>query len=205
MKDPSSIVCATGNDHKVTELKALLESFEVTRPLQSAAALGGMPAVEENAPDFEGNARLKAVALIDKAPAGTLILSDDSGLCVDALDGEPGIRSARFAGEAADAKANNALLLDRLGAIPFEARTGQFICVLCLLGATGKTQFFTGICRGNITTDPRGEKGFGYDPLFQPDGYSRTLAELGPSVKNRISHRALAVEKLARYLRSTDG
>lgn len=189
------LVLASGNRHKIGELHDLLRplgGWEVFGPER----IGGMPPVEESAPDFFGNARLKAEAL--RASAGArAVLSDDSGLCVEALGGAPGVYSSRFAGPGADDKQNIAKLLQSLSAATGQGRRAHFCCVLCLwLPDEDAPCFFEGSVHGTIAADPRGSMGFGYDPVFVPDGYDQTFGELGAVVKKRISHRARALEKL---------
>ncbi len=191
------IYLASGNAHKLEEIQALLDGLPIT--LHSANSLGGMPDVDENAPDMPGNARLKAQALLALAPANAWVLADDSGLCVKALFGAPGVRSARFAGENATDADNNAKLLDALKIVPSEKRLARFVCVFCLLSTDGE-HLFQGELLGRIADAPRGTEGFGYDPLFIPKGYEQTLAELGPDIKNTISHRAAAAASLKKWL-----
>ena len=216
------LLIATRNKHKVDEIKSILgDRFEYLTLSDFAAA----PAVVEDAPDFAGNATKKAVALANWIASGgnakgiEFVLADDSGLEVDALNGAPGVHSARFAaldtgaeGNSDDAE-NNAKLLRLLKDAPAEKRTGRFRCVIAYTpvpeGGTEvasktceaneaelATEIFDGTCEGKILEEPRGAHGFGYDPLFVPDGFSATFAELGEETKNRISHRSRALEKL---------
>ena len=170
--------------------------------IDGATTLGGMPDVDENAGAFTGNALIKARALHKIAPAGAWVLADDSGLEVNALGGAPGVFSARFAGVGAKDGANTEKLLKALEIIPDGSRSARFVCVLVLLGPDGKEKFFEGDCRGRIGRVPSGGGGFGYDPVFFPDGFEKTFAELGDDVKNKISHRARALQKLFLHLRS---
>lgn len=156
------------------------------------------PEVEETGDTFLENATLKAVAISRLVPG--LILADDSGLEVDALRGAPGVRSARFAGEKADDAANNAKLLAALEEIPDGKRTARFRCVMVAAEAGGVLAHFDGTVEGGINGAPRGTHGFGYDPLFVPEGFHRTFAELGPDTKNRMSHRARALQALREWL-----
>jgi XTP/dITP diphosphohydrolase len=172
--------------------------------VEGASALGGMPPVDENAGTFSGNALLKARALQKLAPAGTWVLADDSGLEVQALGGAPGVHSARYAGAGAKDGANTEKLLRALEIIPDSARAARFVCVLALLGPKGEEKLFEGECRGRIGRTLAGGGGFGYDPVFFPDGFDKTFAELGDDVKNKISHRALALRKLFNYLQSQE-
>lgn len=160
-----------------------------------------MPAVVEDAGTFVGNARKKARALHAKLPPGSWALADDSGVCVDALDGGPGVDSAYYAGPQGDPAANLAKLVTVMRDVPEARRGAHFTCVLLLIGPEGDEHVFEGQCPGRLRRDPRGGAGFGYDPLFVPEGYEQTYAELGDEVKNQISHRARAWEKLAEWLR----
>jgi XTP/dITP diphosphohydrolase len=195
-----TLFLATGNTHKQAELRTLLASARQAWTVESAAALGGLPPVDENADTFAGNALLKARALRALAPADAWVLADDSGLEVDALDGAPGVRSARYAGPNAGDAANNAKLLRELAAVPESRRGARFVCVLALLAPDGSEHLFEGVCNGRIGAVPAGASGFGYDPLFIPNGYAQTFAELGAEVKNRLSHRARAREQLLAHL-----
>ncbi len=157
-----------------------------------ATALGGMPAVLEDTGTFLGNARKKAEALRPILPVGGWALADDSGLCVDALGGAPGVESAYYAGPQGDPTANLAKLVAAMRGVPDARRGAEFVCVLLLAGPGGLEQSFEGRCRGVLAREPRGSGGFGYDPLFVPEGHAGTLAEMAPGEKNRISHRGLA-------------
>ena len=193
---------ATGNAHKVDEMRQLSAWHQCRWNVRGAGDLGGMPEVEENADTFAGNAALKAQALRACAPDNSWVLADDSGLAVDALDGAPGVYSARYAGPGASDADNFALLLENLR--PFsdpEHRRAHFICVLHLIAPDGTAQACEGRCSGHILFEPRGEHGFGYDPVFQPDSYNHSFAELGPEVKDRLSHRAHAFARLCKQVR----
>jgi len=196
------IIIATGNAHKVLELEQLLAGLGVQ--VESAAVVGGMPEVEESGQTFAANALLKAAALRALASASAYVLADDSGLEVDALNGAPGVYSARYAGpEASDAE-NRHQLLTALAGAGDAPRTARFRCVLCLLGPKGEAQYFEGSCEGSITEAERGKEGFGYDSIFMPEGYTKTFGELGESVKQRLSHRANAVHALRDFLAGAD-
>lgn len=194
---------ASGNPGKARELETLAagtrllggERIEVA----SAAALGGMPEVVEDTGTFLGNARKKALALAALLPAGGWALADDSGLCVDALGGAPGVESAYYAGPVSDAAANLAKLVAAMQGVPEERRGAQFVCVLVLLGP-GTERHFQGVCRGRLSVQPRGSGGFGYDPLFVPEGHTETLAELPAGAKNAVSHRGRAWAECAGWL-----
>lgn len=192
---------ASGNAHKAAELQALAEASSLPVTVASARAIGGMPDVVEDSGTFIGNARLKARALQPRVPAGAWALADDSGLCVDALDGAPGVESAYYAGPGGDSRANLAKLVEVLRDVPAARRAAQFRCVLVALGPDGAEQIFEGVCPGRLLVQPRGQGGFGYDPLFVPDGYDASLAELGDRIKNTVSHRARAWQQLAAWVR----
>jgi XTP/dITP diphosphohydrolase len=192
------LIIASGNAHKVEEFESLLKGldFEVV----SAKFCGGMPDVNENGESFAANAQIKAEALKALAPADAWVMADDSGLEVDALDGAPGIYSARYAGADASDGDNLDKLLDALQGLSASKRTARFRCVLCLIDPEGHISHYDGSCEGRIAKEKQGGKGFGYDPAFIPDGYKETFAHLGESVKSRISHRANAVQCLREVL-----
>lgn len=192
---------ASGNAHKAAELQALANASGVDVEIVSARAVGGMPAVVEDAGTFVGNARKKAHALRAKLPPDGLALADDSGLCVDALGGGPGVESAYYAGPNGDSAANLAKLVTVMKDVPAGRRAAYFVCVLVVLGPGNEEHVFEGRCLGRLQLQPRGGAGFGYDPLFVPDGYDVSFAELGDDVKNTISHRARAWANLADWLR----
>jgi XTP/dITP diphosphohydrolase len=161
----------------------------------------GVPEVVEDADTFAGNARKKA-AEVSRA-LGLWVVADDSGLVVDALDGAPGVFSARYAGEPCDDQANNRKLLDAVADVPDAARGAAFRCALALADPTGAIRWeVEGICRGRLTREPRGPGGFGYDPLFLIPEYHRTFGELSPLVKHQLSHRARAFARLRAGLSS---
>jgi XTP/dITP diphosphohydrolase len=193
---------ASGNAHKVAELQALADASKLAVEIISARAVGGMPAVAEDTGTFIGNARKKAAALRTRLPADGWSLADDSGVCVDALEGEPGVESAYYAGPQGDAAANLAKLIRVMRDVPEERRAAEFRCVLLLIAPDGSEHVFEGVCRGRLQREPRGGAGFGYDPIFVPDGFTQTYAELGDDVKNTISHRARAWQQLAAWIRA---
>lgn len=193
---------ASGNSHKVAELQSLADSSGVSVEIVSARAVGGMPPVVEDTGTFVGNARKKALALRAKLPPDGWALADDSGLCVDALGGGPGVESAYYAGPQGDSAANLTKLVAVMRDIPPDRRSAYFVCTLVLIDAGGEEHVFEGRCAGRLQREPRGGAGFGYDPLFVPDGFEDSFAELGEDVKNRISHRARAWAKLAEWLRN---
>jgi len=192
---------ASGNAHKVLELQSLAAASSLPLTIRSARDVGGMPVVVEDAGTFAGNARKKALALRPLLPADAWALADDSGLCVDALGGAPGVDSAYYAGPQGDGVANLAKLVGVMRHVPDAQRRAQFRCVLYLLGPNVEEHVFEGVCAGRLLHAPRGGAGFGYDPLFVPDGHAESFAELGDTVKNAISHRALAWAKLAEWAR----
>jgi XTP/dITP diphosphohydrolase len=190
---------ASGNAHKVQEFQTLASlSPALGLEIVSAKALGGMPAVVEDAGTFVGNARKKAQALFAKVPAGGWALADDSGLCVDALGGEPGVESAYYAGPQGDSAANLAKLVSVMRGNP--RRSARFRCILVLIGPGGQEQGFEGACEGNLLEAPRGGGGFGYDPLFVPEGYDRSFSELPETDKHALSHRGRAWAHLVAWL-----
>lgn len=175
------LIVATHNRNKVREISQMLPGWEIVA--EDSAA-------EETEPTFKGNSMLKAKALQPKHP-GAWILADDSGLEVFALGGAPGVRSARYAGEDGNTPKNNALLLKNMENIT--DRRAQFTCAVALIAPDGGEYSVEGHCPGTILTAPAGEGGFGYDPLFVPDGFTKTFAELLPEEKNAISHRGRAL------------
>lgn len=195
------IFLASGNAHKVAEMGALAARDGLVVEVVSAKALGGMPAVSEDTGTFEGNARKKARALWAIAPKGSLVLADDSGVCVNHLDGGPGVESAYFAGPQGDAAANLRKLTEVMRGVPPERRGARFYCLLFLIDETGGEHVFEGACGGTLLDEPRGGAGFGYDPLFVPEGYAESYAELGDEVKSQLSHRARAWAALSAWWR----
>lgn len=197
---PLVFYLASGNAHKVGELQTLARTAAVAVQIRSARDVGGMPPVVEDTGTFIGNARKKAAALRPLIPADAWALADDSGVCVDALGGEPGVESAYYAGPEGDPAANLALLVREMRAVTAAERGAQFYCVLVAIGPDGTEHRSEGICGGRLLFEPKGGSGFGYDPLFVPDGYTLSYAELGDDVKNLISHRARAWAALVETL-----
>lgn len=191
------LVVATGNQGKLREIRRLLADAGVR--VLSLADFPHLPEVEEDGETFAENARKKAQTVARLT--GRLTLADDSGLEVAALGGAPGVRSARYAGEGATDEDNNRKLLAALAAVPREERGGAFVCVMALCDPGGDCRFFEGRLEGEILEAPRGEEGFGYDPLFLLPGEGRTLAELPLEVKNALSHRGQALRKAMEHLR----
>ena len=187
----NQLILATHNEHKAQEFRDILPQYSV----QTLADLEHNEEIEETATDLEGNSLIKAETIFKRY--GHVVISDDSGLEVDALNGAPGVYSARYAGEPRNDQRNTEKLLDKLhGAFN---RDAQFRTVITLMNAENSFQF-EGIVSGTIAKSPRGKDGFGYDPVFVPEGYQQTFAELAADVKNKISHRANAIEKLLNFL-----
>lgn len=184
----SRLVLATHNSGKVVELQALLAGRGVE--VIAAGALG-LPEPEETAPDFAGNARLKAMAA---TVSGLPALADDSGFCVAALHGEPGVLSARWAGPQKDFSAAMNLVWERMAGA--QERRAWFVCALCLAWPDGQTATFLGRAEGAVVWPPRGGRGFGYDPMFVPAGGVATYGEMEPEAKHAVSHRAQAMAQL---------
>ncbi|HXY74884.1 MAG TPA: XTP/dITP diphosphatase [Dehalococcoidales bacterium] len=185
---PPKLLLGTNNKGKLREYHALLEGvpFELVSP----ADIGFSADVAETGKTFKENAGLKASVFMQKS--GLITLADDSGLEVDALQGEPGVMSARYAGENATDMERIRFLLSKIKDIPWEKRTAQFRAVIAIAVPGEEIRFAEGECLGYITFEPRGEKGFGYDPVFFVPELGKTMAELNPAIKNRISHRGKA-------------
>jgi XTP/dITP diphosphohydrolase len=194
-----SVLLATGNSHKTREIRALLGEGWLVEDL---SAHPDWPETDETGATFPENAALKAVAASLLAP-GALVLADDSGLEVDILAGAPGVYSARYAGPGANDAANRRKLLAELDARgALHARpVARFRCHIAVARSGSWLAGFDGTVEGTIAPEERGAGGFGYDPLFIPNGYEQTFGELSPEVKNRLSHRAAAAEQVAEYLR----
>ncbi|MFZ0389745.1 MAG: RdgB/HAM1 family non-canonical purine NTP pyrophosphatase [Calditrichia bacterium] len=189
------IAIATANEHKLKEIREILNC--ISAELLSLKDFTDVGEIAETGTSFRENALIKANALYQYC--GLVTLADDSGLEVDALDGAPGIYSARYAGPGHIQQANNSKLLKELAGIKASRRTAQFRCVVAIVG-DGYQKFAEGIVRGSIIKELRGSGGFGYDPLFVPDGYDRTFAEIGVSTKNKISHRTIAFRQACRLI-----
>ena len=214
----TTLLIATRNRHKTDEIRAILGAEVQCLTLND---FPGAPPLVEDAATFAGNAARKAEQLAAwlasrpdlalRFPAGGFVMADDSGLEVDALNGAPGVFSARFAamdagagGNSSDAD-NNAKLLRLLADVPLVKRTARFRCALAVVGvhspsAVRRPQIFDGACEGRISFTPSGQGGFGYDPLFVPDGFAQSFADQGEEVKNRLSHRAHALARLREWL-----
>lgn len=186
------IFVATHNQHKIREIGEILAGWEILPDDPEG--------VEENAPDFIGNALIKVRAIAAKHP-GEWSMADDSGLEVKALNGAPGVRSARYAGESSNTAANNALLMKNLEGI--KDRAANFTCAIALVDPEGKEHVVEGKVFGKIAESASGNAGFGYDPFFIPDGYEKTFADLSADEKNAISHRGRALEKVREIVHSS--
>jgi XTP/dITP diphosphohydrolase len=196
----TKLLLATNNKGKVLEYRSLLQGlpFELVTPAMAGLRLE----VAETGSTFTENARLKALAFAQASRLMTL--ADDSGLEVDALNGEPGIRSSRYAGEGANDRDRVIFLLDKLKDVPREKRTAHFTCVIALVLPDSSLRFCTGECHGLIAFEPRGNQGFGYDPIFYFPDLQKTLAELPPDIKNSLSHRARAAQKACEILKKLE-
>ena len=196
------LLLATRNAHKTCEFADILgKDFEV----RDLSSVQDTPEIKETGGSFEENAILKALAVSQlRSASGGLVVADDSGLEVDALNGAPGIYSARYAGENASDKANVDKLLRDLSRqdVPAAKRTARFRCVIALARAGELLGTFEGLVEGVIVDLARGRNGFGYDPIFVPEGFDRTFADLPAGIKNKISHRAKAITRLREALRS---
>jgi len=192
------LLIASANAHKVAEIAQLLAELP-----WNIKCLSDFPSVDvppEHGSTFEQNAREKAHYY--SACFGVPCVADDSGLAVDALNGAPGVHSARYAGKVSSDAQNTAKLLAAMADVPEGRRRARFICCAVLVRPDGSSHLEEGVVEGRIAAGPRGRSGFGYDPVFIPEGYDRTFAELGPEIKQSISHRARAFAKLREYLES---
>ena len=198
----TTVLIASNNAHKATEIAEALDFPGWEFNTLKQVGVSSDPA--EDAETFLGNARIKAHAA-QQASGGMPVLADDSGLEVDALDGAPGVHSARYAGEPCDDAANNAKLLDALSDVADEARTARFVCQLVFLDENGNEVDARGTVEGRIAHEAHGENGFGYGPLFLPEvfGFERSLGEAKPEEKNAVSHRGNALRELRAKLSGT--
>jgi XTP/dITP diphosphohydrolase len=192
------LLLATRNRNKVLEIQRALD--DTGWQLVTLSDIAGAPDVEEDGATFQDNALKKARSAA--RASGLWTLAEDSGLEVDALGGEPGVKSARYAGAGATDTDRIRKVLGSLAAVPEERRTARFRCVMCLVDPAGDETCFEGRCEGRIANKARGSAGFGYDPVFVPEGHDRTFAELGLGVKGKISHRARAMQQVIGFLRS---
>lgn len=195
------VIAATLNKNKIREIRAITEPFGIEVIPRGDAGIPDFE-IEEDGSTFEENSLKKAME-IHKA-CGLPTIADDSGLMVDYLDGAPGVFSARFAGEEGDDAKNNEKLLRLLTDVPYEKRVGKFVSVITMVFSPHDVIVARGECKGHILYKAAGENGFGYDPIFAPDGYEEGFGTLEPEVKNRISHRAVALRALKEKLESRD-
>lgn len=199
----ATVVLATRNQHKVVELRRILEGSGLDVDLVGMEAYPELPEVAETGSSFAANALLKARDVSQRT--GLIAIADDSGLCVDALNGMPGILSARWAGRHGDDRANLELLLAQLADIPSGRRSASFHCAAAVATPSGDERVVEGVLEGGIVDEPKGTNGFGYDPIFVPRGYVLTTAELTPDEKDAISHRGQAFRALVPVLGSLLG
>jgi XTP/dITP diphosphohydrolase len=189
-----SLLVSTRNAHKVEEIREILGPQFLISDL---SALPGFPEVEETGSTFQDNAAIKALAASERFDGW--VIADDSGLEVDALNGAPGVRSARFSGESATDASNRTLLLEKLLPVRGQARSARFRCVIALARDGKVVASFSGSVEGVIIPQEKGTGGFGYDSLFVPEGYCETFAQLGADIKNTLSHRARALSELKNW------
>lgn len=196
-----TIIAASRNQHKITEIEAITRKFGMQIISRDEAGIPKFE-IEEDGETFEENSFKKANEIMKVC--GKITIADDSGLMVDYLGGAPGVYSARFAGEDGNDAKNNEKLLTLLEGVPYKERKGRFVSVITMVFPDGETLTARGECEGHIIEAPAGEHGFGYDPLFVPDGYQRTFAQLLPEEKNQISHRAKALMELEKLLQERE-
>jgi XTP/dITP diphosphohydrolase len=189
------LVLATANQHKLIELTRILAAGHVDVDLCGLADFPGAPEVQETGSTFAENALLKARAVASFT--GLPAVADDSGLCVDALNGMPGVLSARWSGRHGDDAANLRLVLAQISDVPEERRGAQFVCAAALVLPGGREHVSEGVVRGSLVREPRGQNGFGYDPIFLAENSTQTTAEMDPADKDKISHRGKALRGLA--------
>jgi XTP/dITP diphosphohydrolase len=192
---PPRLVLATANAGKLAELSRILTDGHIGLAVAGLGEFPGAPEVAETGATFAENALLKARTLA--AFTGLAAVADDSGICCDALNGMPGVLSARWSGGHGDDERNLRLLLDQLADVPDERRGAHFTCAAALVLPSGREHVTEGVLRGRVIRQPRGTNGFGYDPVFMPDGYDQTTAEMPPARKDAISHRGRAFRALA--------
>jgi len=193
------LILATRNKGKIAEIKQLMEEFSQLEVLGCDDGCLQAPEVVEDGATFYENAAKKALTIAKYT--GKLTMADDSGLEVDSLDGQPGVLSARFAGEKGNDQANNQKLLQLLRGVAEEKRTARFKCVIVLADWEGEVASALGVCEGIILEEPRGEQGFGYDPLFYLPDLGKTMAELSLEEKNKVSHRGQALAEMKKLFR----
>ena len=195
--DLKQVLIATKNQGKVEEFKVLFKKYDI-QVISLLDLSDEIEDVEETGVTFAENAKLKAEEI--SSVLNVPVLADDSGLVIDALDGRPGVYSARYAGLDKNDQDNNEKVLNELKSISMENRTARFVCVLAVARPGVDTFFVEGTCEGKIACSEKGENGFGYDPLFIPEGHSKTMAEISPELKNQISHRGRAINELEEWL-----
>lgn len=191
------LIIASQNEGKIKEFRTLFQSLNI-EVLSLNDVFTSIPEVVEDGDTFEANARKKAETILELVHRP--VIADDSGLVIDALEGRPGVYSARYAGEPSDDRRNYEKVLKEMEGIPQEKRSARFVAVLALARPNEKTEFFHGTCEGSIAFEATGSHGFGYDPIFLPQGESRTMAELSEEEKHAISHRGMALRKLHQFL-----
>lgn len=194
------VVIATKNKGKALEFEQMFQPFQIQ--VKTLLDLPEFPEIEETGATFEENAIIKAESVMKETKA--MVMADDSGLVIDALDGRPGVYSARYAGPEKDDEANIQKVLRELEGVPLSKRTARFYCALALAIPGRETITVNGTCEGFITFEKKGANGFGYDPIFFVQGYERTMAELLPNEKNKISHRAEALAKMRTILKQLE-
>lgn len=194
----NELIVATKNKGKVREFQEMFLKYGIA--VKSLLDFTGIPEIEENGSTFSSNATIKAETISEKFHMP--VVADDSGLEVDALAGSPGIYSARYAGPAKSDENNLKKVLQELRGIPFEKRTARFVCAVAVARPGKETFVKIGYCEGHIAEEPEGENGFGYDPVFIPEGSKRTMAELTAEEKNSISHRHHAIVQIEEWLRN---
>lgn len=197
-----TLVVASNNEHKIVEIKQILDKYKLE--IKSLKEMNIDIDVVEDGKTFEENAEKKARGiyeyLIKQGKTDFIVMADDSGLSVDYLNGEPGVYSARYAGEHGDDNKNNEKLLDKLKDVPMEKRTAKFVCSICLIDDKGKVYNSIGEVKGYITEELTGGRGFGYDPLFYYEDFKNTFSNVSIEEKNKISHRARALKEVSNIL-----
>lgn len=191
------LVLSSNNIHKIDEIGRILEDLPIEVLSKRDIGLENLEVIEDGT-TLEENSKKKAIALSEKTEY--MVMADDSGIFVEALNGAPGVYSARYSGDDGNDEENNKKLLRELKDVPLEDRMGSFLTVITLITEDKEVFTVKGECKGHIIFEPKGSNGFGYDPLFVPDGYDKTFGELDSEVKNKISHRAKALEEMRKLL-----
>lgn len=192
------LIVSSDNSHKIAEIKSILKDLPITVLSKTEAGCGDIEVIEDG-DTLEENATKKAVEIAKRVDG--IVIADDTGLFVDRLNGEPGVYSARYSGENATYISNNQKLLKKLEGVSLEDRTAKFKTIIAIVLEDKSVKLVSGECSGKIGFEPKGENGFGYDPLFIVNGYGKTFAELGEEIKNTISHRANALKELKEELK----